>query len=156
MHRALVAVVAVGVLLFVGVPAIAIQYESSVLGANAEQRFNESFTVDEGSVHTFAESNRDVIYNETVLVTQSGTTVDQAGNYTWDDQNGTLFVQVGSDLTDGAQAFNEYGLTAPNESQQLVRDVGLLPAQLGEVLLLALAAAVVVGGLIIVVRSGGF
>lgn len=153
MHRQLVALVAVATLLFLGAGAIAMQYEGSVLGANDVQTFNESFTVDEGNLQTFAESNRDVVYNDTVRVVQSGTVIEQDGNYTWHAINGTLLVQVGSDLTDGASATNEYQLTEPNQSQQLVRDVGLLPSQLAEALLVALAAAVVIGGIWLITRG---
>lgn len=147
MHRQLVALIAVGTILFAGAAAISIQYEDSVLGANDEQRFNESFTVDEGTLHTFAESNRDVIYNDTAFLKQAGTVIEADGNYTWHAINGTLFIEVGSDFTDGATATNEYGLTAPNESQQLARDVGLLPSHVSDALLVALGAAVVIGGM---------
>lgn len=156
MRRQLVALVAVASILLLGVFGIAIQYEDSVTGANDEQRFNETFTVDEGTIHTFAESNRDVVYNDTAKVVQSGTLINQSGNYTWFAANGTLFIEVGSSLTDGADATNEYGLTAPNQSQQVVRDIGLLPAQIGDALLVALGAAVVIGGLYILTRQGAF
>lgn len=156
MRSALAALVIVAGILMAGVGAVAVQYEDSVLGANDEQTFNETFTVDEGTVHTFAESNRDVIYNSTVTVKQSGTLIEQDGNYTWHEGNGTLTVLLGSDLTDGADASNEYQLTAPQDEQRLLRNVGNLPAQLGDGILIALTAAVVLGALYIVTNGRRF
>lgn len=156
MRSALAALVVVAGILMAGVGAVAVQYEDSVLGANDRQTFNESFTVDEGTVHEFAESNRDVIYNATVTVTQSGTVIEQDGNYTWHDTNGTLAVLVGSHLSDGGTAFNEYQLTEPENSQRLVRDLGSLPAQYGDALLIGFGAAIVLGALWIVTNGRRF
>lgn len=155
MQQQLAALAVVGVILLAGVGALSAQYEQSVTGSNAQDSISgESFTVSKPGLHTFNESNRDVIYNETVTVyDSSGTVVSEDGNYSWNDGNGTLYVPSGSTLNDSESATIDYQFTVPDNSQRAVRDTGMiLPGSLGGTITLALGLAVVLGSLWIIVR----
>jgi len=145
MHR-VVAVIGALVIGLLAISAIGAQYETAVTGAQpAQQVTNESFTVDVGTTHVLNESRRDVVYNDTVTVYQNSTEID-ASEYRWQPGNGTLFVPSDSALTDGQSANITYQFTEPTGEQRIARDVGLLPAQLGEGLGILAAAALLVGG----------
>lgn len=154
MLQRLIAVVIVAVVLFAGIGAISNGYESSVRGAYDATSYSESFNVSGGTLVTVNESNRDVVYNETVNVSQGGTEVDDS-EYTWYANNGTLFVPSGSTLAN-EQASITYGLTEPDEQQRLARDVGNIPAVvLGGTFVELAGFAALIGAVVVMVRVGG-
>jgi hypothetical protein len=152
MHR-VVAVIGALVIGLLAIGAIGAQYETAVTGTQpAQQVTNETFTVDVGTTHAFNESRRDVVYNDSVTVYQNSTEID-ASEYRWQPGNGTLFVPSSSSMTDGESAKITYQYTEPTGEQRIARDVGLLPAQLGEGLGILAAAALLVGGFALLRRT---
>lgn len=147
--RLMLAVVILGAVFMAGVGMVQSQYQQSVTGAYEPTTItNESFTVNEGDRTVLNESNRDVVYNETVQVYQNGTEFESDGNYTWTAANGTIFVPNGSGLTNNSTANVTYQFTVPDEQQQLARDVGMIPGiALSEGLLLGLGGALLIGAI---------
>lgn len=141
----------VAMLLMAGVGALESGYKQSVTEANtATVVENETWTVDEGNVTQLANSNKDVVYNETVTVHNGNDVVEPDGNYTWYASNGTIAALNGSTFTDGQDATVTYGLTVPQNEQQLARDVGmLLPGVIGYDLIIIIGAAIFIGSIIV-------
>lgn len=152
MHR-VVAVIGALLLGLLAIGGIAAQYETAVTDTQPAQSVtNESFTVDVGTTHVLTESRRDVVYNESVTVYQNDSEVSP-GEYNWQPGNGTLFVPSGSTMTDGQSATITYQYTEPTGEQRIARDVGLLPAQLGEGLGILTGAALLVGAFALLRRQ---
>lgn len=151
-----VAIVGVLVFAFVAVGAVATQYESTVEESqNTTIIANETFTVQTGAINTFVESNRDVVYNDTVTVRQNGTEIEESGNFTWLAHNGTMRVPPNNEtqLAGGQSANITYRFTEPSNEQRAVRDVALVPLELVEGLVLIAAAALLLTGLAILGRQ---
>lgn len=154
MLRAMLLLVILGVVLIGGVGAIKAEYQSSVEGANDALSYNESFNVSGGTLVELNESNRDVVYNDSVTVTKDGSTVDES-EYEWNEHNGTLYVPSGSTLANGT-AYANYSLTEPTNQQQLARDISLMPSTaMGESLFDVGAIAMVLGSVVVMMRMGG-
>lgn len=156
MRKQLFALMFVVIILFGGLGAVKSGYRTSVSEANPTQSFTESFTVNEGSVETFGESNRDVVYNQSVTVEQNGTKYDSDGNYTWYENNGTLLVQSGSSLSDSQSANITYELNEPQNEQQVARDVGLVPTDvMGGWVVELVGLFMLLGAFVVLIRMGG-
>lgn len=157
MRGRLFALVAIAVILMAGVGAVQSAYRSSVSESQPETTVtNETFTVSEGSVTTLSESNRDVVYNDTVTLRQNGTVFDQSGNYSWLEANGTIQVQAGSGLTDGASANITYGYHVPENEQRLTRDLALVPLEvLGGDIVFLVGLFVFMAAFVVLIKAGG-
>lgn len=150
-------VVGVAVLLLGGVGALQSGHDQAARETGALDTANESFTVDEGNLTGFAESNRtDIVYNESVTVTQGGQTHEAGGNYSWHSTNGTLRVHTGSALTDNETANIAYGWHTPTEGQQSVESqTTLLTSVLGGPLVELLGLFVLLAAGVVLMRMGG-
>lgn len=136
------------IMLAVGVGALGVQYDDSVTDTGEETDIvNETFTVTNGATIELAESNRDVIYNQTVTVRNvsdaNDPVVEPSGNYTWHESNGTITINATSTFNDGDTAGIDYTFWVPRDSQTYVRDIGLEPFRAGDDLMLVLAVAFV-------------
>lgn len=144
----LVAILGVAIFLFIGLHGVAGHYETTVTETNDQiEVTNETFTVQHGTVHQLDESNRDVVYNGTVEVYQSGFVIgetrvssDNGSNWRWIEGNGTLYVPNGSDMNDGDTAEITYRYTEPTSEQKVAKDVAMVPFILGDGLLIVLGA----------------
>lgn len=146
------------ILLFVGVGALGTQYDASVTDTGDETTVsNETFTVTNGATIELAESNRDVIYNNTVTVRNVSAAddpvVDPSGNYTWHESNGTITINATSTFNDGDTAAIDYTFWVPRDSQNYVRAIGLEPFRAGDDLMVVLAVAFVAVALLHVRRQ---
>jgi len=138
-----------------GALAIQPQYQAAVEGANnATTVDNETVNTSTG-VKQLAESNQDVVYQDTdaVVVRQNNTTYVASGNYTWYTSNGTIEILSSTTLDQNNTANVTYGYTVPGGEQELARDVGLLPAELGGALTSILGAVLLVGSMMVVVKE---
>lgn len=154
MLRAMLLLVILGVVLIGGVGAIKAEYQGSVEGANDELAYNESINVSGGTLVELNESNRDVVYGDTVTVTESGSTVDDS-EYEWNEHNGTLFVPSGSSLANN-EAYVNYSLHEPTNQQKLARDIQLMPANaMGDSLFTIGSIAMLLGSVVVMMRMGG-
>lgn len=154
MLNRIIALVAIVVILMAGVGAISSQYQSAVRGATDATTQNESITPTNGDTITLAESNRDVVYNDSVTVSQNGTVYEPSGNYTWNDANGTIAISSSSGLDGNTTAYVDYGFHQPSSNQRLARDVSMLPAQYSGGLVEVLSAAMILGAVAIMFRVG--
>lgn len=146
-------------ILFMGVVAgVNVGFEDTVrTSANAQVVENESWTVNEGTVTTLDESNRDVVYSDEVTVRQSGTVYEANGNYSWIQSNGTIRASTGSDLTDGSSAEVTYDYSVPSEQQRLQRDILMfVPGTVGETLIIVLGASLLLGAVALMAGAGGY
>lgn len=144
-----VAVLGVFILLFAGLYGLSAHYEATVTESNNQTEItNETFTVQEGELHEFSESRRDVIYNDTVEVYQNGSEIQSNGgdNWEWRGGTGTLYVPNGSELVDGDDASITYRFTEPTSEQQVAKDVTMQPFRLGEGLTL-------IGGIVLLLLA---
>lgn len=146
------------ILLSVGIGALGTQYDEAVTDTGNETTIeNETFTVTNGATIKLAESNRDVIYNDTVTVknvsSPNDTVVEPAGNYTWHTSNGTITINATSTLNDGGTAGIDYTFWVPSNSQTYVRDIGIAPFRVGDDLLLVVAVVFVAAALLHVRRQ---
>ena len=78
---------------------------------------NETFTPQGDSLVELEHSNQpNTLYSENVTVTNTtdGSEFQQAGNYTWFDGNGTLYVDGNSDLANATEANATYSFSETN------------------------------------------
>lgn len=131
-----VALVGVLVFGFIALHGVAAHYDQTVTNSQPQITVeNESFVVTHDTTHAFDDSNRDAVYNDTAVeVYQNGSQVaaSSGDNWRWNAGNGTLYVPSGSELTDGDDASITYRYTEPTGEQKAVRDIALVPFQLGE------------------------
>lgn len=157
MQGRLVAVAAIVIFLFAGIGAVQYGYWESSTASQEHVDFNESVTVNEGTVTQLANSGRDVVYapQSDINVTQSGTSFRADGNWSWIRSNGTIRWADSSALTDAQTAHVEYYYTVPSTEQNVTTRFALLPTEtIGEMwvfgvgimlALVAMAAAARVG-----------
>lgn len=125
----------IGVLVFamVALGGISAQYQTAVSEASNETRIvNETASITAGDPAGLNESNRDVVYNESIIVRQNGTEWASDGNYTWVVGNGTLLISDPTNLNTTESIGVTYGFWVPSGAQQVSRDVVLLPYTLGD------------------------
>lgn len=154
-----VIVVSVLVILFLGIGAVATQYQDTVRDTQPLNTIeNETFTVSAGDTLSLDESNRDVVYNDSVTVRQNGTTFDPAGNYTWrgDTGDGQLEIPTDTGLTDGDSANITYSYRVPSESQSITKSIGMIPFELAEELALIGGFILMLGALAMLLKGGGY
>lgn len=143
------------IILMGGVGVVQTGYEDSVTGSQPHQAIeNETITAQAGT-NTLNESNRDVVYNESVTVRNSsdGSTISES-EYDWQSHNGTLFVPSGSTI-EGETVDVTYGLTEPANEQQAVRDVSLFPSSQGDTLTLIGGIAFLLAAIAVFAKMGG-
>lgn len=157
MRQAIATFAILAIVLMAGVGAISAQYETSVTESqNATAVVNESFTADLGNATTLDNSNRDVIYNESVTVfNASDVLVAEPGNYTFHAGNGTLRINAStSQFSDGESGTVSYNFTEPTEEQRAVRDIALIiPGTLGDVIMLVLGLVILLSAIVITARQ---
>lgn len=153
MRRAIATFAVLAIILMAGVGAISAQYNTSVTESTNETAVvNESFTADLGTAVALDESNRDVVYNDTVTVYNSSTVlVEQDGNYTWHAGNGTLRINASTgQFSQGESGTVSYNYTVPTEEQRVVRDVALIiPGTLGDTIMLIMGLVILLSGLVV-------
>lgn len=156
MANRIVVLAGFAILIFVGLGAVNAQWQDSVTDSqDAIEVENESWTVDAGSITQLDNSDRDVVYNDSVTVRDENDTVVAAdGNYSWLAGNGTVKALSGSsELSDGESATITYRYTEPSNAQNLAKSVGMLPVTLGDEIALALAAGVLLGAVALLRRG---
>jgi hypothetical protein len=160
----MVALVAVAILLFAGLPAIQEQRTAAVREAGDRTAVDgESVNIsgDAGQIVNLAESNRsDVTYEriDSVDVRQNGTSFAPSGNFTWNVSNGYLVLDSNTNLNTSQNASNasvDYAYRTASAEQAAVTDVALIPFRLGEGILIAAGAGLTFAALVVVARRGG-
>lgn len=102
-------------------------------GTNTTTITNESFTPDGGNYTNFSKSLQNhTEYSSNVTVYDANVTeVSQSGNYEWETENGTLFIESNSYLDNQSTGFIDYTFTEPNNQSKnmfLVYNKGLADA----------------------------
>jgi hypothetical protein len=146
MRQAIFALFAAIIILGVGVAAVQSQYQDSVRGGGIQEDFEESVTASYSSpVNVSASNVSGRVYDAEVDVFDNQSTlVEPDGNYSWNENGfGRLNISSSSNVISDGESINvSYGYNVPTGEQQTARDVGTLPAQLGEVLILLFGAFV--------------
>lgn len=166
MRGRIMAVAFLAILLFGAVGAVQQGYDEAVRSTgNFTEYDNETFDSTGGQLDTLDESNRDVLYSEEEDVevwnqsTANGTNatlVLRAGNYTWYDHNGTVLTKANSYLANVSNTNSTitYGTYEPKNEQRLARDLTILPASMGDAILLIGILAVLMAAVAIFARAG--
>jgi len=146
-RQAIFALFGVMIVLGVGLAAVQSEYQDSVRGGGIQEDFdNETVTASYSAPVNLSASNvTNRVYDGSVDVYDNQSTyVTADGNYSWnEDGKGRLNVSSSSSaIGDGESITVTYGYNVPTGEQQTARDVGTLPAQLGEVLLILFGAFV--------------
>jgi len=163
MLRAMLVLVVVGIILFVGLSAVEAQQQQAIEAQGTDETVTDEqldITNKSGKTLTLNESNRlDVRYGNqsTVTVTQNGTNFDPAGNWAWNQGGGTITIDENTNLNTSAGAAPievDYQYREATDEQALISELAVIPYGLGDLLLVAGGAAVVLGGLAILRRAG--
>lgn len=128
----LVAIAAVLILLFAGVPVAQQALWSSATDSQPQNAFNNSFTPTEGTVQTLAVSNQtDVVYapQSDINVTQNGTEITAPGNWSWLRHNGTIEVKSGTSFNTSDTAHVEGYTVVPSTAQNTTETFMLIPTR---------------------------
>jgi len=142
------AVAVIGLLIFavIALNGISTQYQSTVADSQPETNIvDEEFDVVKNTTIVLNESRRDVVYNDSVVVNQAGAKVSE-DDYRWQPGNGTLFIPENSTMDENDNATIDYNFTEPSDEQRAVRDVMLMPAELGRGIGALAGAILLVGG----------
>lgn len=137
------AVVAVAILLVGATGALGYAtYE----GGDKTEVVNETFQpADNQTIQLEYSEQPNTVYRPTVNVTDTNDTVvyEPDGNYTWNDGNGTIFVDGNGELANETDAHISYSFSETNKEAYGVMTMFANITEFGDALVLALAAATV-------------
>lgn len=150
------AFVAVGAILFLGLPAVDGEFERTVrdgaVGGGATV-VNETWTANTSNAVELTHSGKSgVVYNETVEVYDSTGAEVPDSEYRWYSHNGTLRDKPGGTLTDGETADVTYGWANATNSQQLAKDTADIPLTQSDGIAALVGLGVIVVGLMMIRR----
>ena len=141
--RMMFAVVAVAILLVGATGALGYAtYE----GGDETEVVNETFQPGDNQTIELDHSNTpNAVYKPSVNVTDVNDTVvyEPEGNYTWNDGNGTIFVEGNSDLSNETDAHITYSFSETNQEAYAIMTMFARITEFGDALVVALVAATV-------------
>lgn len=157
MQGRLLAVAAIILFLAAGVPVVQQGYWESSTASAPQTTFGEDFTPTEGALITLSISNNNgVVYAppKDITVTQPNSTIQPAGNWSWNQHNGTLKIAQNTSFDTGQSATVSGFWTVPEPSQNITKTLGVFPTEtIGDVWQLAGGVLLLLGAIGILARG---
>lgn len=155
MHGRLLAFFAIALFLFVGVGTVQTAYWDSSTVSEPQVGFDENVSVVEGTTVSITNvSGKTVAYapQEDIAVSQSGSSIDAGGNWSWNRHNGTLDIAGDSAFSTAVDANITGYWTVPNAQQNATKEIAMLPTDFGSAWELAAMVMLVLAALAFSIR----